>query len=331
MSIFKFSCPVCKQRIEIGSEFQDRRVDCPSCKATLAVPAAPENESEIPVAELVTAPASVKPSPAPVQVLKKNPPSPAAVKPGPAPSPKSAAATDPAPAKVTPAFPSPATDDPKPDTIKQALPTPTEKAEQISELRVAVMTPEVKLQIVQGVRERIANKSHWLPGKKSAGDYNYAARLEGDKVVPLTAIDASATHFSLFGAVLLEFHRRNIARVTTGRTEFLDEELTQAIQHVLGKDKDGSPVSEADRDALTHEQCLTALDFLEKRLKKEAEKAHEEQTRRKIDKVLLADLVEKLEKKAPIRAEEVACALFYELEELKGRLAELEQSTPSKK
>jgi hypothetical protein len=41
--------------------------------------------------------------------------------------------------------------------------------------------------------------------------------------------------------------------------------------------------------------------------------------------------VERLDKSAPIRPEEVACALFYEIEELQQRLDKLEQKANPKK
>jgi hypothetical protein len=314
MSVFKFSCPVCRQRIEVGAEFSGRRLDCPSCKATVQVPAAPESEETIPVAELVTAPPGVT-----VAASK------------PEPETKASVAKTPAPAPETPVFPPPPTSPAETKPAAPAVPEPVAQAERISEMRVAVLTPQIKLDIVREVRARIADPSHWLPGKKDAGEYNYAAKQDGDQVVSVAATDASATHFSLFGAVLLEFHRRNVVRVTAGRTKFLDEELTAAIQQVLGKEGDVAPLSEAERAALTHEQCLGVLDLLEKRFTGEVKTTRQDQAQRKIENVRLSDLVDKLEKNAPIRAEDVACALFYELEELQQRLAKLEQEVSPKK
>lgn len=313
MSVFKFSCPVCRQRIEVGAEFSGRRLDCPSCKATVQVPAAPESEANIPVAELVTAPPGVMA---------------AAAKPEP--ETKASVANTPAPAPETPVFPPPPT---SPAETKPAAPVssePVAQAKRISDLRVAVLTPQIKLDIVREVRARIADPTHWSPGKKDTGEYYYAGKRDGDQMVPVAATDASATHFSLFGAVLLEFHRRNVVRVTAGRTKFLDEELLEAIQQVLGRESDDAPLSEADRAALTHEQCLGVLDLLEKRFAREAKSSRQDQAQRKIENVRLSDLVEKLEKNAPLRAEDVACALFYELEELQQRLAKLEQKANPK-
>jgi hypothetical protein len=71
------------------------------------------------------------------------------------------------------------------------------------------------------------------------------------------------------------------------------------------------------------------LDVLEKRYEGDAQKARQRERERKIEHVRLADLVQKLEKHTPVRAEEVACALFYELEELNQRLEELEQKANS--
>jgi hypothetical protein len=199
----------------------------------------------------------------------------------------------------------------------------------ISDTRVAVLTPALKLDIIRAARSELTDPKRWLPGKKEAGNYNYAAREEAGKLVSVSPTDASATHLSLFGAVLRELHRRNVMRVTTGRRRFLDDELTAAIQQVLGRETDGAPPSEADREALTHQQCLSVLDVLEKRYEGDAQKARQRERERKIEHVRLADLVQKLEKHTPVRAEEVACALFYELEELNQRLEELEQKANS--
>ena len=315
MSVFKFSCPFCQQRIEMDAEFTGRHLDCPSCKATLLVPPAPESESQIPVAELVTAPAGAA----------------ATAKPPPPSETKVVAPSVPSPAPETPVFPPPPTSPAETRPAAPVIPEPVAQAKRISDLRVAVLTPQIKLDIVREVRACIADPTHWLPGKKDTGEYYYAGKRDGDQMVSVAATDASATHFSLFGAVLLEFHRRNVVRVTAGRTKFLDEELSEAIQQVLGRESDGAPLSEADRAALTHEQCLGVLDFLEKRFAREAKSSRQDQAQRKIENVRLSDLVEKLEKNAPIRAEEVAGALFYEIEELQQRLDKLEQRTNPKK
>lgn len=148
-------------------------------------------------------------------------------------------------------------------------------------------------------------------------------------MIKVSPLDVAATQLSLFGAVMLEFHRHNVLRVTTGRRRFLDVELPAAIQQVLGKEPGVTP-SESERAALTHTQCLAVLDVLEERIEREAAMASKRQQEKKIDMVRVADLVQKLENQTPMRIEEVACALYYELEELKQRLEELENNSIAK-
>ena len=183
------------------------------------------------------------------------------------------------------------------------------------------------MDIVRAVRTRLADKSRWMSGKREDGLYNYAARLEGGNLVPVEPTDASATHLSLFGAMILEFHRHDVTWITKGRQQFLDEELGAAIRHTLGRQPGGPSVDQAERAALSHEQCLKALDVLEKQLREDTKILKQKQASLKIDRVSLAELIQKMENTSPVRAEEVVCALYYELEELKQRLEELEQNT----
>jgi hypothetical protein len=129
--------------------------------------------------------------------------------------------------------------------------------------------------------------------------------------------------------VLLEFHRHNVMGVTAGRREFLDEELIAAIHEVLGRQPGEPPISEADREALTHEQCLKALDLMARRYQQQADAAQKKEARRKIENIRLSDLVSKLESSAPIRPEDVASAMYYELEDIRQRLEALERPTKS--
>lgn len=301
MNEFKFSCPACHQPIKVGFEFAGRRLDCPGCHVGLMIPAPPEKPELVPVATLVQPAANPEPT-------------------------SSASATsDPAatPPQPTTAAPELAAEVNEP--VAPPSPPPATLVAPISTARVAVLTPELNLEIVHAVRARLKDKSRWLPGKKEGGQYNYAARQEGDQMVSVSPADVTATHHSLFGAILLEFHLRNVTRVTVGRQKILDEELLAAIQKTLGRKPDGAPVTEAEREALTHEQCLAVLDVLEKRFQQTAAAVKQKQVERKIEDIRLTDLVGKLEISAPIRSEEVACALYYEVEALKQRIAELEQ------
>ncbi|HMP82953.1 MAG TPA: hypothetical protein PKA41_09665 [Verrucomicrobiota bacterium] len=310
MNEFKFSCPSCNQHIKVGAEFESRRIDCPSCRVSIIVPKPLKSDKVLPVAVLAQPAARRKAAPERPAKPKPETPAPPPVEPH---SPVTKrAANQPSVAPPAPVQ-QPA---PPPPQVKTVKP--------ISDKRIAVLTPALKLEIIRAVRPRIEDKSRWIPGKKEAGEYNYAARSEAGRLVPVSPTDASATHYSLFGAVLLEFHKRNIMRVTTGRRKFLDEELTGTIHQVLDRAPDASPVSEQEREAITHEQCLEVLDILERRYQKEAAAAKKETVESKIERVSLADLVKKMNKGAPLRAEQVASALYYELEEIKQRLDELE-------
>jgi hypothetical protein len=318
-NLFKFACPSCNQHIEIGAEFESRRVACPSCNAPLIVPT-PKSEGEVPVA--TRAQPAARPTPAPTATSPQ----------GVSTETKSAApvaASAPVARPEEPA-PTPVADQPvpPPDEAEGGV-KPVARVAPISDTRVVMLTPQFKLEIVRDVRSRLADKSRWLPGKKEGGEYNYAARQEGEKLVPVSPTDASATHLSLFGAVLLEFHRHNVMGVTAGRREFLDEELIAAIHEVLGRQPGEPPISEADREALTHEQCLKALDLMAGRYQREADAAEKKEAHRKIENIRLSDLVSKLENRAPIRPEDVACALYYELEDIRQRLEALERPTKS--
>jgi len=319
VNLFKFACPSCNQHIEIGTEFESRRVACPSCNTPLIVPA-PQPGSEVPVAAPAQpvarpTPAPVAPRPQGVSTETKSSPLVAASAPG---------------AKPEKPVTAPNADHPvlSPDEAEGGV-KPVTQVAPISDTRVVMLTPQFKLEIVRDVRSRLADKSRWLPGKKEGGGYNYAARREGDRLVPVPPTDASVTHLSLFGAVLLEFHRHNVIGVTAGRREFLDEELITAIHEVLGRQPGAPPISEADREALTHEQCLKVLDLMAGRYQHEADAAQKKEAHRKIENVRLSDVVSKLEHGAPIRPEDVACAMYYELEDIRQRLEALEHTTKS--
>ena len=298
MNEFKFSCPSCGQHIRLEAAFQGHEVECPSCKKAIVVPA-PQ-----PVKEAATSPTRPK----------------VAAEPGPTTAPK---APEPKGPEAGPKAPEKKTPEASPQPVK-----PAEAAEDLlpaaPEARVAVLTPQIKLEIVQAVRARIADQSRWLPGKKEAGDYNYAGKLSGGAVVPVSPTDPEATHFSLFGAMMLEFHRRHVTTVTTGRKEFLDEELIQGIHNLLGRKPGEPPVTEADREALTHEQCLAVLQILERGYQKQADVQRKASTESRVEHIRLPDLLRKLDKEVVMHAEEVACALYHEVEELKRRLDHLE-------
>ncbi len=199
--------------------------------------------------------------------------------------------------------------------------------------QVAALTSALKRELVRSVRARLANESKWMPRKTESGKFAYAAKLVGRELVPVPITSAEATHFSLLGAVLLEFHLRNVTQTATGRKEFLDGEIVAAIRQVT-QSSAGLPAGAAtptgqaaDPMAMTHAQCLQALDLLDQRYSREAEVTQTTKVERRTERIQLSDLVRKLEKQAPVTAEEVATALCHELEEVNRRLAELERAS----
>jgi hypothetical protein len=198
------------------------------------------------------------------------------------------------------------------------------------QLRIAVLTPEIKLDMVRAVRRRIADPSAWLPdGIKGA--YAYAAKVSNGETVLVDVKNPEATRFSLFGALLREFHLRQVVRTAVGRTKFLDQEIPDAIHEVLTEN-----VSDEDRERiehssakenvmnLSHPQCLAALDVLEERYSQRMNHVRAEAAKQRLGSVRLPDLVKKLERKARVTPEEVATALYLELMDVRRRLDRLE-------
>jgi len=197
-------------------------------------------------------------------------------------------------------------------------------------LRVAVLTPAIKLDMVRSVRQRIGVETSWLPDKLE-GTQAYAAKVSDGKTVLVDVKSPEATRFSLIGAFLLEFHKRQVIRTATGRTRLLDQEIPEAVRDVLEENMSDEEREEAeemsaspDLTDVTHAQCLAALDTLEERYSHRMNQMRAEKAKRKINNVRLPDLVKKLEKKARIAPEDVAAALFHELVEVRHRLDSLE-------
>jgi len=99
------------------------------------------------------------------------------------------------------------------------------------------------------------------------GDYAYAAKEVNGMPVPVDVQSPEATRFSVLGAVLLELHLRNVTQTATGRAEFLDRELLDALRQVAGEasvELDPAPGELPRRGmevpALSHAQSLKALE-----------------------------------------------------------------------
>lgn len=312
-SEFKFNCPECNQHIQVAREWSGRQTNCPVCNKTITIPAPPKAPEK-------TAPVGVLPNP----VLPKLPTGltslamPKEVEPRPAaPAPAQATASTAAPEQKAVATESAAAA--KPATAKLAEP-----------LHVAILTPAVKLHMVRAVRQRIANESAWIPPRID-GATAYAAKVSDGKNIPVDFKSPEATRFSLIGAFLLELHLKHVVQTATGRTNFLDHEIPDAIREVLlegmsDEEREHAEHSIASTDVLSvsHAQCLAALDVLEDQYSQRMEQIRVEKARRRLGNVRLADLVTKLEKKARVAPEDVATALYHELMDVRRRLDRLE-------
>ena len=197
-------------------------------------------------------------------------------------------------------------------------------------LRIAALTPAIKLELVRAVRSRIADKNAWLPGR-IGGKHTYAAKRSGAEYVLLDVEHPEATCFSLIGAFLREFNRRQVTPLATGRSTMLDRELPDAIREVLlagmteeERERPENIPDEKSRPALTHPQCLAVLDVLTELYTDRLSHLRAERAKQKLGNVRLVDLITKLEKKSRIPAEDVATALYHELMEVRRRLERLE-------
>lgn len=321
MSEFKFNCPKCAQRILAASDWVGRQIDCPSCKTKIAIPspAKPAAKKSAPIAPQ-PAKTALKLEGAPAQPGAQPTPSKSApvIKP-PAKSPTQEAPAKP-PQKVEAKAP---VAEPKPQPAPAAPP-------QTDKLRIAALTPAIKTEMVRAVRQRISNKSAWLPGNID-GAPAYAAKVVGGKPELVAVGSPEATQFSLIGSFLLEFQLRQVTRTASGRTRFLDQEIPDAVREVLSGEtggeepaKSGEDLPDVDVTAISHAQCLAALDVMEARFTERMEQARVEKAKKSLGNIRLADLVRKLEVKARVAPEDVATALYYEVMDLRRRLDKLE-------
>lgn len=213
------------------------------------------------------------------------------------------------------------------DPTPPATPSPQEKTVQIASL-----TPAIKRDMVRSIRRRLADEAHWMPGVTTEGKCAYAAKDVEGKPVPVEATSPEATRFSILGASLAELQLRNVTRTASGRVEFLDQELLEAIRQAAGEavaEREARPgeVSTASSPAplITHAQSLKALDLLEERYTREVEDPAGAARARPED-LRLAHLTRKLERKESVAVEEICVALANELREINERLTTLERS-----
>ena len=279
------------------------KFSCPSCKQNFKVDTSICGKKiECPSchAKIIAPEKPDKPDTVPVATLETPPP---AKPPAEAPA-KKAAPAESKPAE-TPAEPKKAPDTP---------PRP----------QIPILTAPIKQEIVQAVKSLLSDKSKWMPRINENGDLMYAAKKEGDKLVPVAVESSEATHFSLLGAVLHEFHVRNVMRTAAGRKRFLDKAIPEAISAVIKKDTGKSP-EDLGKVALTHEQTIKVIGILENKFDDEADLMAQAMERTsKMGKTRVQDIVMKIEGESIITNEEIATALCNELEEIKARLATLE-------
>lgn len=314
MSEFKFNCPACGQHLLVDEAWTGRRIDCPMCSARIVIPAplkpdrqdAAKPQSSPPVRPKLSG--SAEPGSAPARTTPSEAP----------PAASTAALPKAAARKAVPAAPE----------VKPAAPASAPASPE--HLHIAVLTPAVKLDLVRAVRKRIATESAWIPGRIN-GVNAYAAKVVNGQNVLVDPRAPEATRFSLIGAFLVEMRLREVVRTATGRTEFLDHEIPDAVREVLfaelgdeAHNGHDDPLAGRDLMAASHPQSLAALDVMEARYSRRMEQARIERAQRHLDPTRLPDLVRKLEKKGRIQPEEVATALFHELMEVRRRLERLE-------
>ncbi len=198
--------------------------------------------------------------------------------------------------------------------------------------QIGDLTAEVKLDIMQAVRERIGDEVHWMSRRNKEKKYNYAAKVVGTENVQVEIASKEATRFSLHGAILLEFHKRNVTQTASGRNRFLDIEVVEAVLEVGLKkpyvpEYQGArpPKGADDNITLTHAETLKVVDLLIRRYEMAAKGISFHATSDNPKHVRVSDLIRKIEKEEPLTAEEVTRAFQFELKFLDKRISELER------
>lgn len=305
MSEFKFTCPKCKQRMAGSKDWVGREMTCPTCKTQFAIPAPPAT----PPKKATRAIPSPKSTEAPISVG-------AAIT---APTPTKA------PARSSKSAPTPA---PAPTSTGEAPKPDDSTAPDSTQARVAVLSPEIKLDIVQEVKRQVSDKTRWIPGVTKSGEYIYAASSASGKDNLVEPTSPEATHFSLMGAFLRELAIRDVARNAQGRRRMLDQEIPGAIKKVLASDEEPDrEISLKELLSISHSQCLEALDILEERYRTKNLQAKTEEASKKFGRIRLRDLLKRLEAKARVHPDDIVIALYYELQEVRGRLEKLEKAS----
>lgn len=307
MSELKFNCPTCGQPILVDAREAGRKLVCPSCKSQLTIPkpswsSVPKPDPRAPAGPVETAP---KPPPAPVPTQVS------------------------VPLRLTRPTPPPAATTPTSSTPDTAG-APADDASQ--PVQIAVLTSDLKRHLVQAARKLIADPQRWMPGVSEKGKLLYAAKQVKGRWKAVEPGSGEATHHSLMGAVLHELHRRNVAPTATGRTEFLDGEIPDAIRNVTPEvtkvaAKEELPKAKAARlMSLSHAQCLEVLDFLDRAYGAKAAAEAEAPARSESRGATLDELLVRAARDEVMTVTEVLRALHAELVTLDHRLTELEKT-----
>ena len=309
MSDLKCKCPSCDQSIVVDVSHAGRKLQCPACNVQVTIPMQGDS-------------AGTKPAPA------QGPPKPEEVAPQPPPPPKSPPPPPPAAAGNKPAVSPPAIKPVRPPALKADasadVPVPGTKP-----VQAAVLTSEMKLDIVRSARELISDRSRWMPGRTSLQRFAYTAKMEDGELKSVPVGNPEATHYSLLGAVLLGFQAKNLTQTAAGRAEFLDQEIPGAIREVCpdwerppGVTSEPSSEPNTQQLGISHEQCLQALDILEKKYQGAGEGSD---TTFQTLGASVEELMTRVAKDELITATEVVRAVHRELTELQKRVAELEK------
>jgi hypothetical protein len=342
MSEFTFICPSCCQKIKVDVAASDRELACPGCQTKLLVPAAPEEAGRVPTATVIQVEKRVPSGDASSGVKKtsklKQPGTSTELTPqmpaedGTRERASSAPALDQGRSEVK-LVGTTAKEPSEPSTVG-SIPTETASPQE-QHLQIASLTPAIKRDMVRSIRLRIADEAHWMPRITPDGQYAYAAKDVEGKPVPVEVTGPEATRFSILGASLAELHLRNVTRTASGRAEFLDQELAEAIRQAAGDaigDQEAGPAEPSARDKpappISHAQSLKALDLLEERYAREIEETTGAVQGRPED-LRIEHLRRKLERKEQISIEEICATLSNELKEINERLTALEHSTGS--
>lgn len=169
-----------------------------------------------------------------------------------------------------------------------------------------------------------------MPGRNASGKPVYAARPEGQDLVPVSISDPAATRFSLWGALLRELQRRYVTQTATGRTELLDQEIPAAIRSVLLQsiseaDRKAGPDPLASKDplAISHAQCLQVLDVLTGR--PDSSSAPRQAPPLLHSTVDIEELLDRLARNESVTSSEIIHAFHAAVQKLDARVSELEK------